>query len=71
MKATLLTTTMYHHAGRAPFHAAPEGRAPVQARLGDEVIAQFWPPGLIAECDLANALAASIANYGLHCGPSR
>lgn len=36
----------------------------MRIRLGEVIIAEFWPPELIAACDLANRIAASIASYG-------
>ncbi len=65
MRAILLATSIYSHAGQPPFHFSPEGRAPMQVRLGEVIIAEFWPPELIVACDLANRIAASVANYGL------
>lgn len=51
----LMASTMYHHAGRPPFHFSPNAPAA--------------PPEMLAACALANAVAASIALYGFLPGP--
>ncbi len=50
----LLSSTMYHHAGRPPFHFAPN--------LPDAP--DLLAVELVAACMLANGVAASIAYFG-------